>query len=280
MNVLLTGASGFIGRNVAAALARAGHRVRPLSRRHGADMGRMLRPADWRTPLDDIDAVVNCVGIIGETRAQGFAPLHTLAPIALFQACVSAGIRRVIQVSALGADETAFSAYHLSKRAADDHLRALDLDWLVLRPSLVHGLGGASSALFLRLARLPLIPVIGDGRQRLQPVHVGDVAAAILCGLTAPGRQTIDVAGAQTFAFDEWLQHLRQAQGLPRGRVLRVPLAAALALVRLGRPFSPMARPENLLMLNANYHADTLPLARLIGRPPAPFAPHRFLPGS
>jgi len=276
MNVLLTGASGFIGRNVAAVLARAGHRVRPLSRRHGADASRMLTPADWLAHLDGIDAAVNCIGIIGETRTQHFAPLHTQAPVALFQACAAKGVRRVLQISALGADETAFSAYHLSKRAADDFLRALDVDWIVLRPSLVYGAGGGSAALFLRLARLPLIPVLGDGQQPLQPVHIGDVAAAALRGLTAAGRQTIDVAGPETIAFSEWLQRLRAAQGLPRARLLRVPFAAALAMAWLGAWFSPMSRPDNLRMLAcaAACRAATPPLARLLGRAPTPFAPH------
>ncbi|MCL2344954.1 MAG: NAD(P)H-binding protein [Desulfobulbus sp.] len=275
MNVLLTGASGFIGRNVAAVLARAGHHVRPLSRRHGADASRMLTPADWLAHLDGIDAVVNCIGIIGETRTQHFAPLHTLAPIALFRACAAKGVRRVVQVSGIGTDERAFSAYHLSKRAADDFLRALDVDWIVLRPSLVYGAGGGSAAFFMRLARLPLIPVVGDGRQPIQPVHVSDVAAAALCGLTAAGKQTIDVAGPETITFSEWLQRLREAQGLPRARLLRMPFAATLALSYLGSCLSPMMRPDNMRVLNAaaTFQADTQPLTRLLGREPIPFAP-------
>ncbi|MDR2239784.1 MAG: NAD(P)H-binding protein [Zoogloeaceae bacterium] len=274
MNILLTGASGFVGGNVAAALVRAGHRVRPISRRDGVDVSRMLAPADWLAHLEGVDAVVNCIGIIGETRLQCFATLHTQAPIALFDACVRAGVRRVVQISALGTDETAFSAYHLSKRAADDHLRALDLDWFVLRPSLIYGLGGSSAALFLRLARLPLIPVAGDGGQRVQPVHISDVVAAVLQSLTATEtRQTLDVAGAEIFTFAEWLQRVREAQGLPCAPLLRVPFAAALALSHLGRSFSPMLSPDNLRMLAAGYHADAQALTRFLGRPPLPFAP-------
>jgi uncharacterized protein YbjT (DUF2867 family) len=185
MNILLAGASGFIGANLSRALAAAGHRVRPISRRHGVDFGNMTRRADWQPHLDGIDVAINCVGIIGETRVQTFSTLHAEAPIALFDACVEAGVRRVIQVSALGADATAFSAYHLSKRAADDHLRGLDLDWFVLRPSLIYGRGGGSAALFMRLARLPRVPVIGDGLQSLQPIHIGEVVATVLRCLDA-----------------------------------------------------------------------------------------------
>ncbi len=277
MNVLLTGASGFIGRNVAGALERAGHRVNPVSRRHGFDFCRMLEPGDWLPHLDGIDAVINSVGIIGERGSQRFAPLHTLAPMALFRACALAGVRRVLQISALGADETAFSAYHLSKRAADDCLRSLDLDWFVLRPSLIYGRGGTSADLFLRLARMPLIPVIGDGQQQLQPVYIGDVVATVLrCLSTSQTKQTLDVVGDETVAFAEWLQRMREAQGLPRARLLPISYPLATALARAGRPFNPMLHPENLQMLKAGYWADVQPLARFLNRMPLPFSPQLF----
>ncbi|MDR2195016.1 MAG: NAD(P)H-binding protein [Gallionellaceae bacterium] len=277
MNILLTGASGFIGRNIAAALVRAGHQVRLVSRRHGVDVNRMLAPADWLTHLDGVDAVVNSIGIIGETSTQRFVTLHTKAPIALFDACVRAGVRRVVQISALGADETAFSAYHLSKRTADDHLRTLDLDWFVLRPSLIYGLGGTSAALFMRLAKLPLIPVIGDGQQRLQPLHISDLTAAVLHSLTTTeSPQTLDVAGAEIITYAEWLQRMREAQGLPRALLLPIPLNLALAFAYLGRRFSPMLSPENLRMLNAGSHTDAQALTRFLGRPPHPFEPRLF----
>lgn len=269
LNVLLTGASGFIGRNVASALAAAGHRLKPASRRHGIDYCRMQAVADWLPHLAGVDAVINSVGIIGESGSQRFEPLHRTAPSALFRACAQAGIRRVLQISALGADASAFSAYHLSKRAADDCLRSLDLDWFVLRPSLIYGRGGKSADLFMRLAALPLIPVIGDGQQALQPVHISDVVATVLQSLTtSTTRQTLDVVGNEAITFADWLQSMRQAQGLPRAGMFHIPLPLALALARLGRHFSPLLQPENLRMLQAGYRADVQPLTRFLGRMP------------
>lgn len=269
MNILLAGASGFIGRNILVALGAAGHRVKPVSRSHGIDFRDMQAPADWLPHLEGIDAVINGVGIIGERGGQRFEPLHTLAPAALFRACAQAGVRRVLQISALGADATAFSAYHLSKRDADDCLRSLDLDWFVLRPSLIYGRGGKSADLFMRLATLPLIPVIGDGLQELQPVHISDVVATVLQSLTATRtRQTLDIVGKETITFAEWLQWMRRAQDLPRARVLHVPFALAMAGVRLGRYFDPMLQPENLRMLQAGYWADVQPLVEFLGRMP------------
>lgn len=229
---------------------------------------------DWLPHLDGIDAVINSVGIIGETGAQRFAALHSTAPTALFRACAHAGVRRVLQISALGADETAFSAYHLSKRAADDCLRSLDLDWFVLRPSLVYGRGGRSAALFMRLAALPLIPVFGDGQQNLQPVHISDVVASVLHSLTSTKtRQTLDIVGSETISFAEWLQWMRCAQGLPRGRLLRIPFALALAGARMGRYIEPILQPENLRMLQQGYWADVQPLQQFLGRMPLALDP-------
>lgn len=277
MNILLTGANGFIGRNITAALAAAGHQIKPASRHHGIDFAFMTTLAHWLPHLKHIDAVINCVGIIGETGTQRFEPLHTLAPSALFRACAQAGIRRVLQISALGADDTAFSAYHLSKRAADDALRGLDLDWFVLRPSLIYGKGGKSAELFMRLARLPLVPVIGDGLQKLQPVHVSDVVATVMHCLTSrETRKTLDILGTETVTFTEWLQWMRRAQGLPPAPVLRVPFQLALAFSRVARHFNPLLQPENLRMLQTGYWADAQPLAHFLGRMPLTIEPHLF----
>ena len=117
--------------------------------------------------------------------------MHTEGPIALFDACLTAGVGRVRQVSALGADAGAATRYHLSKRAADEHLAGLDpagarLDWCVLRPSLVLGPGGGSTALFAALAAAPLPIRLGPGTWRVQPIHVDDLTAAVAHLLERP----------------------------------------------------------------------------------------------
>lgn len=277
MKILLTGASGFIGRNVATALLAAGHCVIPVSRRSGVDFRDMLAVSDWLPHLAGIEAVINAVGIIGESPTQRFACLHAQAPLALFQACAEAGVRRVIQISALGTDDTAFSAYHRSKRLADDGLRRLDLDWFVLRPSLIYGRGGGSAELFMRLARLPWQPVPGDGRQIIQPVHIGDVVASVRHALTSPDvRRSLDILGRESFTFGDWLQTMRQAQGLPPAPFLRIPLPLARLSCRIGRHFTPLLQPENLLMLLAGYQADYRPWANWLGRMPLPVEQGHF----
>ncbi len=277
MNVLLTGANGFIGRNVARALVADGHQVNPVSRAAGCDFVRMCAPADWLPRLRDIDAVINCVGIIGERGAQRFDTLHAQAPLALFAACAQAGVRRVTQISALGADETAFSAFHLSKRAADDGLRRMDLDWFVLRPSLIYGPGSRSAALFMRMARWPLIPVLGNGRQVIQPVHISDVVATVMHCLTSPvAQQTIDVLGTEAISFADWLRTMRHAQGLAPTRLMPVPFALAGAIAWVARTFSPLLQPDNVRMLRKGYRADAGALTQFLGRAPARIDDHLF----
>jgi uncharacterized protein YbjT (DUF2867 family) len=273
MNVLLTGASGFIGRHIAVALHREGHSVKPVSRRHGVDFGQMQSAADWRSVLAGVDAVINCAGIIAEQGRRKFDVVHHRAPSALFRACAQFGVGRAIQISALGADQRAFTPYQLSKRGADDVLRALDLDWFVLRPSLVFGLDGYSAKLFLRMAAWPRIPTIGNGQQKIQPVHVDDVVSAVMhCLGERNARQTLDLVGQYPITYLEWLQILRRAQGLRACANFACPASVATVLAQFAPPFFPVLNPDTLRMLEAGNWADCGPFRKLLGRMPLAYS--------
>ncbi len=269
MKILLTGATGFIGGHIARGLQQAGHQVLPVSRQQGHDFRQMLTEADWLPLLQGVDAVINSVGIIVETGGQTFENLHYRAPAALFRACEQAGVRRVIQISALGVDDQAFTAYQLSKKAADDVLRGLDLDWFVLRPSLVYGQGGSSMAMFRQMAALPVIPLVGDGQQPIQPVHVDDVVATVIHCLQAhPAQRTLDVVGAHALSFVDWLQLIRTTGGKKRAPVLSAPVGLIMASAQWMRFVVPILHPDNLRMLQKGNTSDVAPLSALLGRVP------------
>jgi len=269
MRVFVAGAAGFIGRHIVHALLDEGHevvagvhRASPFRDVPGVipvsiDFAHHLRPDDWLPRLSGVDAVINAVGIIAEQRNSRFDHLHRDAPIALFEACRWVGVRKVIQISALGADDSAFSRYHLSKKAADDFLATTDLDWAILQPSLVFGPGGQSSALFGALAALPLIPLIGDGQQKIQPVHVDDLTRVVLRLLKpdAPTRLRLPVVGPEPMTLRECLTVLRHWLGFGKPHFVPVPYRWVLAVAdRLGAVTATPFNGEALRMLQ---HGNT-----------------------
>lgn len=288
MNILLTGATGFIGSHLLRALQSQGHQVTACVRDPASAARRFSGPryiacdftrdhtvASWRDRLADVDVVINAVGIIRESGAQTFHALHFAAPRALFLAAAEMGVKRVIQISALGADDGAESQYHLTKRAADDVLAGLNLDSVILRPSIVHGAGAKSSEVFRALAALPFIPVPDDGLQPIQPIHVNDLVRVVLACVAAAeaGRQCIDLVGPEPITFLDMLLHMRHWLGLSRPRVMHVPYALLLPLARIGGFLgnAPIT-PETVAMLRRGNCAPVQPLIERFGFTPTGFA--------
>lgn len=279
MNVLLCGATGFVGQAVAKALREQGHVVRPgVSRVRGLpgevmmDFARDHAPALWLPRLKGVDAVVNAVGVLRDTPSRPIAAIHALAPVALFDACAQAGVRRVVQVSALGIAQ-GDTDYACTKRAADEHLLALHaagrLQATVLRPSVIFGKGGESTALFMLLARLPLRvlpkPVI---QARVQPIAVGELAEGLARLLPMPDAPAqLEVAGPQPVSMAGLVASLRQQQGKAAGVEWPLPAWLTTLSARVGDhvPVSPWCS-ATLAMLSTDNVADPAPFARLLGR--------------
>lgn len=236
------------------------------------DYARDVRREDWLPRLPGIDAVINAVGILGEGKTRRFDAIHRDAPIALFQACESAGVRRVIQVSALGtATAVQLTPYMRSKREADAFLEQSSLDWTILRPSLIVGADGASSRFFRMLASLPVIGLPGDGGQLLQPVHIDDVCAAVLRLLSAAThhRQIIAAVGPKAMTYRAMLQAYRDAMRLPPPAWLPIPLPVMRLAARLAAQLpQSVLSPDSLRMLEEGSVADKAVFAQLLGRAP------------
>jgi uncharacterized protein YbjT (DUF2867 family) len=283
MKILVTGATGFIGRHICARLLRDGHRIMAavrdtasIARRFPGidavriDMNRMASAAAWQPLLAGIDAVVNCAGILQSGAGQSATAIHADAPKALFDACLASGVRRVVQISAVSADVAAGTEYALSKQAADDYLRTLDLDWIVLRPSLIYAAGSYGGTSVIRgLAGLPwIIPLIGRGDQKFQPLHADDFAETVRLCLTstALARTTLDPVGPETLCLREIVVATRAWLDLPPARLVHLPLGLIRLAARVGdlTGKGPL-RTTSLVQMDYGNVSDAAGFARAIG---------------
>jgi uncharacterized protein YbjT (DUF2867 family) len=251
VKILLTGANGFIGGYLMSALIRAGHEVFPAVRRP-AETDRMLarpasikvdfnaatQPADWMPHLAGIDAVINCAGILQGRPGQSIDAIHARAPIALFEACRAAGIRRVIQISAISAEPAAGTGYAATKYEADSYLAKMDLNWVIVRPSLVYAQGAyGGTALFRAIAALPFaVPLPGSGSQQFQPIHMDDLTESILRIIAQPDirRLIIDPVGPEPIPLRQIFTDLRQWLGFAPVPMIPVPMVLVGLAARIG----------------------------------------------
>ncbi|TIR18258.1 MAG: SDR family oxidoreductase [Mesorhizobium sp.] len=247
MIVLITGASGLIGSTLCARLAAEGHEVvravrgrTPNGLFQGRsvviDMARALEAEDWLPHLRGVDAVVNCAGVLQDSARENTRNVHATGASALFAACERAGVRRVIHFSAVGVDREQPSAFSASKLAGDHALMERDLNWLILRPSVVLGRPAfGASALFRGLAALPLVPAM-PGTGLLQVVQLDDVVStvSILLGRQGPFRLTLELAGPEALTMSEVVARYRQWFGWGRAKEFVLPGWMAATLYRLG----------------------------------------------
>ena len=242
--VLIVGVTGFVGAALAQRLLVAGIAVDGVSRRRptapirhvALDLAGMTDAAAWRPHLRGIDAVVNCAGLLQDAPGESVARVHRDAPAALFAACEAAGVRRVIQVSAVGVDREGGSDFARTKHAADLALQERDLDWVILRPSVIIGEGAyGGSALLRGLAALPFVPVMA-GMPPLQPVLLDDVLASIehFVAPTTPARVALDLAGPESWRFEDLVAGFRRWMRWPPARVLPLGAAPATLMFKLG----------------------------------------------
>lgn len=237
MRVLLLGATGLIGSHILARLQAEGHQVTAVARADKPasvpddtrwirlDLRQATDPAVWRPTLEGVDAVVNCAGVLQDAASDSVDAAHRDGPAALFAACEQAGVRRVIHFSAIGADRDGLSEFSRSKREGDEALASRDLDWVILRPSVVLGRAAyGGSALFRGLAALPVVfepPNAGP----LQVVQLDEVVETVIFFLhpSAPFRLALELAGPERLSFVEVVQAYRRWLGWRPARVIRAP---------------------------------------------------------
>jgi len=273
MNILITGASGFIGCNLIQALIKTPHNITACIHKtelpynikiFKVDYAQMLKITDWLPLLIGIDVVINCAGIINESKKHSFDTMHHLAPIALFGACDKTHVKRIIQISALGADDSALVAFHKSKKLADDYLKEKKLEWIILKPSLVYGKGGKSFSFFKKLSNLPITPLIGDGEQLIQPVSIETLIDVIIHSIhSKQNRMVLDVVGKQKISYKTWMQQLRQKKSPIK--FINIPLYFMQLIATIFKPFHlKLLSNDNLIMLQQNNIANPKPLTHFM----------------
>ena len=287
--IFVTGATGFVGRVVVPALQAHGAAVRCLVRRgsepalrglEGIERveGDVLSPPTLERGMAGCDTVIHLVGIIRETPAtlSTFERIHTQATADVLEAAATAGVRRYLHMSALGSRAGARARYHRSKWAAEEAVRASPLAWTIFRPSIVYGRGDQFVNLLAGMVRrAPLVPVIGGGQQRLQPVPVEHVAEAFARAVELPAtaKHAYDVGGPEAVTMVRLLDLIGAALDRPRVRKIHVPLGLVRPLTRLLHrlPGFPLT-PDQLLMLEEDNVCDPQPFQAAFGLPPVPLA--------
>ncbi|PYP06002.1 MAG: hypothetical protein DMD27_05465 [Gemmatimonadetes bacterium] len=242
MLIAVTGATGFVGRHIAAVLTRRGHAVRalvrrPIQARTLVSLGVELVPGDLAdvaaltTLTRGAHAVVHLVGIIVEKGPATFHAVHVDGTRRVVEAARQAGIERFVHMSAVGArDERGATPYHRTKWHAEQLVRASGLSHAVFRPSIISGPESAPIRTLARLHRWsPVVPVFGDGRFPTQPVWVEDVALAFALSVEQPSLSGVfELGGPQVLTYEEFLLAIGRAAGHPRPLV-HMPLALARA---------------------------------------------------
>jgi NADH dehydrogenase len=228
MKVFITGGTGFVGNHVIQALLDRGNQVRALVRQRSEyklkrpqdveiSYGTISSTADLAQGMKGCDAAIHLVGIIRPFPSQGitFERLHTEAAANVIAAAKETGVSRLVHMSALGAREDGPTSYFRTKFAAEELVRTSGLRYTIFRPSLIFGRGGEAVKMFARMVKTVVVPIIGDGNYRFQPVHVATVAQGFARALevdAAEGR-ALDVGGPDNVTFNEMMDALALVMG-------------------------------------------------------------------
>ncbi len=291
--IFITGATGFVGRNLVEELLRRSFRLRCLVRdpdkaswlkgigcelvkgdvTDAASLKRALTPDVKRGAPSS--AVIHLVGILFEAEGAGFENVHVRGTRNVVEACKSAGVTRYLHISALGTRPGARSRYHKTKWEAEEIVRASGLAYTVFRPSVIFGKEDRFTNMFARAMRLsPVIIVPGDGKNRMQPVYVKDLAAAMSDSIEneRAERKTFEIGGEETLTLDGIIDAIAKAA---RRRIVKVhapmpfmKFSAAVLESLMSRP--PITRDQLLMLEEDNVTAENA-LAGFFGIKPAGF---------
>ncbi len=278
--ILLTGATGFIGSQTAKTLREKGFAVRALVRPQantqalrslGVELaiGDIGDPASLAKACQGIEQIVHLVGIIRELPPKvTFEKIHTEGTRNLLSAAKSAGVKKFVYISAIGARSGAPARYHQTKWAAEEMVRSCGLEWTILRPSVVFGPGDDFINLLANdlVKTPPFIPVIGTGLNKLQPLWVKDLAEVIAQSIPLGvfNNRTIELGGSEQLTFREILEIIANQFKL-RKPFINIPLALVKPAIAFGTAIAPQLLPltsDQLTMLQEDNITNEKPFSK------------------
>ena len=289
MKVFVTGGTGFVGREILGQLLSAGHEVRALVRDGSQDklsghqnlethIGDVTDAASLIGVLDGCDAVIHLVGIIREFPGRGitFKKMHVTATENILEACDEQGVQRFLHMSSNGTRERGTTAYHRTKWQAEELVRASGLDWTIFRPSLIFGRGSEFVKMLTELIRrIPVVPVIGDGQYRMQPVSVEQVAVSFVKALAMPESigKTYHQGGSESYTYDAILDLTGKAMGRKHVTKVHQPLFMIKPMIKMLQGFEqfPITEGQLKMLIEGNV-CDPDEWAQAFGLAPISYA--------
>jgi NADH dehydrogenase len=280
--ITVVGGTGFVGRYVVKLLASKGYTIRVIARDPEAALqlktagevgqivlvgGNLSRPESLQGKLDNSWAVINLVGILFESGSQNFSTLHAQGAEKLAQLSKAAGVDRFIHMSSMSIDKAVNSKYARTKALGEKAVKAAFPEATILRPSVIFGPEDQFFNTFAAMARFaPMLPLIGGGKTKFQPVYVCDVARAVLAVLEHPESKgtTYELGGPEVYTFKELLEFIcKTTRRTPY--LLNVPFGIASAVSRITQllPHPPitydqvsMLKHDNIVNADVKTFAD------------------------
>jgi uncharacterized protein YbjT (DUF2867 family) len=288
MKVLLTGSTGFVGSHMLERLVADGHNVRVLVRdRMAVDAppgrgsveaisGDVVTGAGLDQAASGCEAAIHLVGIIQEVGGATFEKVHHQGTVNVINAAKKAGVRRFVQMSALGARADGVSAYQTTKWAAEEAARASGMEWVILRPSIIFGpRDGFVNQMVQVMRSAPLMrPVPGTGKYPFRPVYIADVVECFVQSLTnnAAVGQTIALVGGEELTLDELLKAVAESIGVRKPAVhVPFPIMYMNAKIMSKLMKRPPVTPDQLRMLKEGSTADPEPMQQVFHIRPVGF---------
>lgn len=283
--LLLTGATGFVGRNVLKKALERGHRVRCLARHKPADLpgnaewvaGDIGDQGSLIQAMEGVEKVIHLVGIIVPSGENTFQKVHAAGTHHVVEAAKKAGVRKIVHMSALGTHAQAESQYHQTKWKGEVYVRYGGMPYTIFRPSIIFGPGDQFLNMFAgMIKKAPVIPLVGGGVNRLQPVWVEDVAECFVRALDNPAsdNKMYELGGPRDYSMRELIEILMELLGKKRP-MISVPVALMQIqafCMEMVFPKPPLTR-DQLKMMKTNNICDPSPAIKDLGVQPAELIP-------